>query len=93
MVSREAWENIFHRRVQFGLVLAAFQGLDAAYAEDVLLIVTNLVYALMGRFAAGQLPLTEIRPTIERVLRRLTADVAAPAPDRHGSLPRTSTEQ
>ena len=51
------------------------------------LIVTNLVYALMGRFAAGQLPITEIMPTIERVLRRLTADVALPSSsDSHGSL-------
>jgi TetR/AcrR family transcriptional regulator, cholesterol catabolism regulator len=68
------------------VMLAVFEGLDPAYAEDVLLIVSNLVYALMGRFAARQLPITEIMPTIERVLRRLTADVALPSYDRHGSL-------
>ena len=45
---------------------------------------TNLVYTLMGRFAAGQLPITEIMPTIERVLRRLTAGVALPSPESHG---------
>ena len=51
------------------------EGLDASYVDDVMLILTNLVYALMGRVAAGQLPLTEIMPTIERVIRRLTVDV------------------
>jgi AcrR family transcriptional regulator len=52
-----------------------FEGADAAYAEDVLLIIDNLVYALMARYAAGDVPLADIMPTIERVLRRLTAHV------------------
>jgi TetR/AcrR family transcriptional regulator, cholesterol catabolism regulator len=67
------------------VMLAVFQDLDPAYAEDVLLIVTNLVYALMGRVAAGQLPITAIMPTIERVLRRLTADVDITAAESSGS--------
>ena len=53
--------------------------MDPEYAEDLALIITNLVYALLGKVAAGQLPITEIMPTIERVLRRLTADVALPS--------------
>ena len=40
-----------------------------------MLIVTFAVYALMGQIAAGQVPITEIMPIMERVLRRLTLDV------------------
>jgi hypothetical protein len=53
--------------------------LEAEYAADLMLIVTNTVYALMGQVAAGQVPITEIMPTIERVLRRLTVYTPVPA--------------
>ena len=67
--------------------IPVFEHLDPRFAEDFALIMTNLVYALMGRFAAGQLPITEIMPAVERVLRRLTADVA------DESEPRASADQ
>jgi AcrR family transcriptional regulator len=55
--------------------------LEPEYAADLMLIVTNTVYALMGQIAAGQVPITEIMPTIERVLRRLTVCTEVPLRD------------
>jgi hypothetical protein len=57
------------------LMHGLFDAGDPEFADDMLLILTNTVYALMGRVAAGQLPITEIMPTIERVLRRLTTGI------------------
>jgi AcrR family transcriptional regulator len=55
--------------------VAITKDLDPVYTADLMLIVTNMVYSLLGQVAAGQLPITEIMPTMERVLRRLTVDV------------------
>jgi AcrR family transcriptional regulator len=54
---------------------ALFDGLDPVFAEDIQIIVTSVVYALMGQVAAGEISGDQIMPTIERVLRRLTHDV------------------
>lgn len=53
-------------------------GLDADFRADVAAIMWNVVYALVGRFADGEIPITEIRPGIDRTIRRLFA--AAPLP-------------
>ena len=82
--SAPSGDRLLRQGVEAAEPISALQGLEPAYAEDVAVIMTNLVYALMGRFAAGQLPITEIMPTIERVLRRLTAGVALPSPESHG---------
>lgn len=50
-----------------------FEGLDPDYAADVRAILTNLVYGLAFRFAAGEIPVHEMRETLERAVRRLTA--------------------
>jgi hypothetical protein len=50
-------------------------GIDPVFADDVQIIITSVVYALMGQVAAGEISGDEIMPTIERVLRRLTYDV------------------
>ena len=46
---------------------------DRDFAEDLTSILTNVVYALVFRFATGELQVTDIMPTVERTLRRLTA--------------------
>ncbi len=55
--------------------------LEPEYAAELMLIVTYTVYALMGQIAAGQVPITEIMPTIERVVRRLTVLTDVPVRD------------
>ena len=67
--------------------VAVFDHVDPAFTDDFALIMTNVVYGLLGRFAAGQLPITEIMPTIERVLRRLTLDLADESSPRAPSGP------
>jgi|SRR5580698_502963 AcrR family transcriptional regulator len=51
-----------------------FKGFDPVYVEDVLMIITNTVYAMAFRFAAGDVAVTEIMPSLERTLFRLTGD-------------------
>jgi len=41
--------------------------------EELPPIVSNLAYGLVARFAAGEIPITEILPTLDRALFRLTA--------------------
>ena len=58
--------------------------LDADFVEDLVLVMTHVPSSLIVRVAAGQLSITEVMPTIERILRRLVADIPlrAPAFDR-----------
>jgi AcrR family transcriptional regulator len=60
----------------FAAVLPAvstmFASLDEDYAADLALVLTNMVYALLGRFAHGDLAITEILPALERAIIRLT---------------------
>ncbi|MFB7876176.1 TetR family transcriptional regulator [Nocardia sp. NPDC056064] len=57
----------------------ALRDLDPGYLHDLGLILGNMVLALIGRFATGALPSTEILPTLERTVYRLTADNTAEA--------------
>ena len=50
------------------------QDRDPEYAADVETILTNMAYAVTGRFIEGQIPVTAILPVLERAVRRLTAD-------------------
>jgi AcrR family transcriptional regulator len=47
---------------------------DPEYAADVGDILTNMAYAVIGRFIEGQIPITAILPSLERAVRRLTTD-------------------
>lgn len=76
--------------------LAVVAGADPSYLADLDRILVHLSYGLISRYAAGALDITEIMPTLERAVHRLTtdnepaADVArrsgtadAPAPARN----------
>ncbi|MGW6426456.1 TetR family transcriptional regulator [Nocardia sp. NPDC055053] len=52
----------------------ALRDLDPGYLADLGLIMGNMALALIGRFAAGTLPITEILATLERTAYRMTAD-------------------
>jgi AcrR family transcriptional regulator len=48
--------------------------LDPELGEDVASILENVTFALVHRFAVGELRLTDILPTLERTLTRLIGD-------------------
>lgn len=56
---------------------AALKEADPEIASDVEMILGNVVYALIARFTAGQIEITEILPTLERTVFRLTGDLPA----------------
>ncbi|BCK55105.1 TetR family transcriptional regulator [Nocardia wallacei] len=61
---------------------ALFDDIDPDYVADIGMVLTNMTYALIGRFAAGSLEITEILPALERIVYRLTTNnepLAAPA--------------
>jgi AcrR family transcriptional regulator len=45
---------------------------DADFIHDLDAILSSLVYGLLGRFAAGEIDITEIVPSLDRTVRRLT---------------------
>jgi AcrR family transcriptional regulator len=53
---------------------AVLEGADPGYVDDIELVLTNMAYAVVGRFADGTLDITAILPTLERAVFRLTAD-------------------
>jgi TetR/AcrR family transcriptional regulator, cholesterol catabolism regulator len=58
---------------------ALLEHADPAYVDDLTLILKNMAYSVVGRFAAGTLDITAILPTLERAVFRLTADNETPA--------------
>jgi AcrR family transcriptional regulator len=52
---------------------------DPEYVRDVTMVLKNVAYAVVGRFAAGTLDITAILPTLERAVFRLTQNNEAPA--------------
>jgi TetR/AcrR family transcriptional regulator, cholesterol catabolism regulator len=71
---------------------ALLQDADAEYAKDIDLILKNMAYAVIGRFAAGTLDITAILPTLERAVFRLTAnnETAATEARARGARPRAT---
>ncbi|WP_228838009.1 hypothetical protein [Nocardia amamiensis] len=53
---------------------ALVDGADRSYIEDIGLILSNLAYALIGRFVDRNIEITDILPTLERAVFRLTSD-------------------
>jgi AcrR family transcriptional regulator len=47
---------------------------DPEYVADVETVLTNMAYAVIGRFIEGQIPASAILPTLERAVFRLTTD-------------------
>ena len=47
---------------------------DPEYVADVETVLTNMAYAVIGRFIEGQITVTAILPTLERAVYRLTTD-------------------
>ncbi|WP_330255257.1 TetR family transcriptional regulator [Nocardia sp. NBC_00565] len=67
-----------------------FGGADPTYIADVGMVLTNMTYALIGRFVDKTLEITDILPTLERVMLRMTAnnEPAARAAQNRGAVSR-----
>jgi AcrR family transcriptional regulator len=77
-----------------GLTMIA--GASPAYAADVGLILANMNYATIGRFASGLIDVADILPTLERVVFRITTDnrpEAAEAVERRAEAESASKAQ
>ena len=48
-------------------------GVDTNLVQDLDSILSSLVYGLLGRFAADEIDITEVLPTLERAVHRLTS--------------------
>jgi AcrR family transcriptional regulator len=57
--------------------MEALAGADADFIRDVDTIVSSVVYGLMGRFAAREIAITEIVPSLDRTVYYLTAGYEA----------------
>ncbi|AEF34417.1 MAG: TetR family transcriptional regulator [Mycolicibacter algericus] len=56
---------------------AALSEVDEAFIADLDVIISNLVYGLSARFAAGELAITDILPALDRAVYRLTSGYEA----------------
>jgi hypothetical protein len=56
---------------------AALSEVDEAFIADLDVIISNLVYGLSARFAAGELAITDILPSLDRAVYRLTSGYEA----------------
>jgi TetR/AcrR family transcriptional regulator, cholesterol catabolism regulator len=48
------------------------RGFDPEFVRDMDAIVSNVVYGLLGRFAVGEIEITEIVPSLDRTVQYLT---------------------
>lgn len=61
--------------------MTALDGVDPGFVQDLGRILSSLVYGLLGRFAGGEIAVTEILPTVDRTVYWLTTGYErGPAP-------------
>jgi AcrR family transcriptional regulator len=60
--------------------MAVLRNVDAALVEDLDTVVSSLVYGLVGRFAAGEIHIADILPTLDRAVFRLTSGYEGVSP-------------
>lgn len=67
-------EILLHRGLDIVIPAAMeiLDGVDKDFVADLNSVVGSLVYGLSGRFAAGEIPITDILPTLERTVRWFT---------------------
>ena len=73
------------------LARAALAQADPEYAHDIDVILRNMAYAVIGRFASGTLDITAILPTLERAVFRLTANNETAAVEARERRPQRRT--
>lgn len=60
--------------------LEVLDGVDDAVVGDFETILTTVIYGLLGRFAAGEIAITDIVPTLDRTVYRLVSGIDAANP-------------
>lgn len=72
-------ERLLHRGLDVVIptTMKVLEGVDPSFIDDLDAIVSSLVYGLTGRFAAGEIAITDILSTIERTVFWLTAGYEA----------------
>lgn len=55
------------------LARGVLEGGDAAYVQDLGIVLTTMAHGVIARFANGELDITEMLPTLERAVSLLTA--------------------
>jgi AcrR family transcriptional regulator len=60
-------------------VMEVLADADPEFVEDMDAIVSNVAYGLLGRFAAGEIEITEILPSLDRAVRHVTSRYDASA--------------
>jgi hypothetical protein len=50
---------------------------DPAFIQDMDAIVSNVAYGLLGRFAAGEIEITDILPSLDRAVRHVASGYEA----------------
>jgi AcrR family transcriptional regulator len=58
-------------------MLEVLGDVDDSFIADLDTIISSLVYGLLGRFAAGEIPITDILPNLERTVYWLTSGYEA----------------
>lgn len=68
-------ERLVHRGLDTVVpaMMKVLDGVDDDFIDDLDSIITTVVYGLSGRFTAGEIEITDILPTIERTVFRLTS--------------------
>ena len=72
-------ESLMNRGLDIVIPAAmeVLDGVDEDFVADIDAVVSSLVYGLSGRFAAGEIAITDILPTIERTVRWFTTGYEA----------------
>lgn len=61
-------------------IMEVLHGVDPEFIRDLDTIISSLVYGLLGRFAAGEITITEILPSLDRTAFWLTTGYEASHP-------------
>ena len=70
LASAPGGERLVHRGLNIVIptTMTVLDGVDPGFVDDLDAVLTSVVYGLSGRFAAGEIDITEILPTIERTV-------------------------
>ena len=67
----------------------ALAGVDESFIADLDAVIASLVYGLLGRFAAGEIAITDIVPSLERAIYWMTAGYDASKSMNNSVSPRS----
>ncbi|WP_319453753.1 MULTISPECIES: TetR family transcriptional regulator [unclassified Mycobacterium] len=83
-------DELFRRGLDIAVpsFMAVLADVDDEFVRDLENILTTVIYGLLGRFAAGELQITDIVPSLDRTVYWLTAGYEASGRARAGTASR-----